>query len=53
MPMVLMPDIERKFLKTLIDMWADPVKRRGLESDGVTQRMVDDAQAKLEAVAKG
>lgn len=44
------PDLDRKFLKTLLEMWDDPKKRLLLEQDGVTESMIADARQKFLAM---
>jgi hypothetical protein len=42
-----MPDLRARFARTLIAMWNDPLKRRMLEGDGVTERDIDEAKRSL------
>lgn len=47
MPMVLMPDLDEKFLKTLIGMWEDPEKRQILEAEGTEESHILQARQAL------
>ncbi|MBU0763037.1 MAG: hypothetical protein KKD39_08430 [Candidatus Altiarchaeota archaeon] len=47
-----MPDLDRKFLKTLIAMWENPDKRNILEAEGTTQDVIDEAKEKLRRLKK-
>jgi hypothetical protein len=43
----VMPDVERRFLETLVKMWSDPQKRKILLAEGATEENIAEAERKL------